>query len=310
MKIVVLGYHNTGYLCLRELIKKNENVVGVFTHHDNIKENIWFHSVGKLAEEYNIPCFYTDNINHTKWTSHIKNMSPDIIFSFYFRQLINKEILDIPPMGSINLHGSYLPKYRGRCPINWVIINGETKTGVTLHYMTIKPDTGDIIAQKKIPVDIRDTAYTLFKKMETTAISLFIETFPSIKKGTNQRIKQDNSQASYFGGRKLEDGLIDWKSSNMKIYNLIRGVTHPYPGAFTYYEGQKLFIWEADYKVIANFSKKYVPGEIHIYKDKKIFIKTGDGWLSILSCHLEGEKELSATDFIKSSVIRDGDIFN
>lgn len=293
MKIAVFGYHNIGYRCLLELVKMGENVCALFTHKDNPDENIWFETPNKVAQQYNIPCYYPENVNIEKWISVIKDLKPDIIFSFYYRNLISQEILNIPPMGAINLHGSYLPKYRGRCPVNWVIINGETATGVTLHYMVSKPDAGDIIGQKKIPIDIEDTAYTLFKKLEDAAVELFREVFPLIKTGKNQRIKQDESQASYFGGRKPEDGLIDWTKPAIEIYNLIRGVTYPFPGAFTYYQHKKLIIWESKLIPGVNLS----PGEIEVI-DKKIIVHTGNGKLSLTSCQFEGGKKLTDKDFI------------
>lgn len=296
MKIVVFGYHNIGSRCLLELIKMEERVCALFTHKDAPNENIWFERPAKVAQQYNIPCYYPENVNTEEWISLIKDLKPDIIFSFYYRNLICREILEIPSLGAINLHGSYLPKYRGRCPVNWVIINGEAQTGVTLHYMVSKPDAGDIIGQKKIPIDLEDTAYTLFGKLEKSGVELLREVFPLIKTGKNQRIKQDESQASYFGGRKPEDGSIDWTKPALKIYNLIRGVTYPFPGAFTYYQGKKLIIWESKLMPGVTLS----PGKIEII-DQKIIVHTGDGKLSLISCQFEGGKKLTYKDFIDNT---------
>ena len=140
-----------------------------------------------------------------------------------------------------------MPAYRGRCPVNWVIINGEKKTGVTLHYMVEKPDAGDIVGQKEVSIALSDTARTLYDKLCRAATSLLDELLPQMKKGRIPRHKQDLAAGSYYGGRKPEDGRIDWNKSAEEIYNLIRGVTEPYPGAFALLDNdEKIIIWWAE----------------------------------------------------------------
>ncbi len=173
----------------------------------------------------------------------MRRLRPDFLFSVYYRHMLKRPLLDLPRLGALNLHGSLLPKYRGRVPVNWVLVNGETETGVTLHYMEEKADRGDIVAQKPVPITPEDTAFTLFAKMTAAAESLMRETYPLLRAGRAPRKPQDHSQASYFGGRRPEDGRIDWRKSALEIYNLVRAVTHPYPGAFTTLDGRKLFIW-------------------------------------------------------------------
>jgi UDP-4-amino-4-deoxy-L-arabinose formyltransferase/UDP-glucuronic acid dehydrogenase (UDP-4-keto-hexauronic acid decarboxylating) len=152
-------------------------------------------------------------------------MGPAIIFSFYYRDMVGKEILDIPPAGSLNLHGSLLPRYRGRCPVNWVLINGEKETGVTLHYMTPRPDDGDIVGQKRVPSDDNDTALSLHKKLAIAAGDLLEELLPEILENQVECIPQDHSSASYFGGRRPQDGEIDWRQDAANVRNLVRAVT-------------------------------------------------------------------------------------
>ena len=187
MKIIVLGYHCIGWRCLEYLINEKENIVAVFTHKDNPDENVFFDSMAKLANYHGIPCYLPENINIHEWISRIEALSPDVIFSFYYRNLVSQEILNIPRLGAMNIHGSLLPKYRGRCPVNWVLVNGEMETGVTLHYMVEKPDAGDIIAQRKIPILFEDTAYSLYKKMEREVVAMLDETLPLIKNGKKQQ---------------------------------------------------------------------------------------------------------------------------
>ena len=150
MKTVVFAYHNMGLAGLDVLFNYGFDIAAVFTHEDDPDENCWFGSVKKWAELKNIAVYTTEKVNSPDWIAKIAAINPDVIFSFYYRKMIGREILDLPKIGAFNLHGSFLPAYRGRCPINWVIINGEAQTGVTLHYMIDKPDAGDIVGQKAV----------------------------------------------------------------------------------------------------------------------------------------------------------------
>ena len=243
MKTVVLAYHNIGCEGIESLLRNGFQIEAVFTHKDDSGENIWFDSVAKLAASKNIPVFAPDDINHPLWIQRIKKMNPDIIFSFYYRNIVKPEILEIPSKGCLNLHGSLLPKYRGRCPINWVLVNGEEETGLTLHYMTPKPDDGDIVSQKKVAISDDDNAKTLFDKLTALTSEMLDEILPKIKAGNAPREAQDNSQATYFGGRRPKDGEIDWSMSPKDIRNLVRAVTQPYPGAFSFVGDKKYMFW-------------------------------------------------------------------
>jgi|GEM_PF-3590 len=243
MKAIVFAYHNIGCVGIEALLRNGFEIAAVFTHRDDPHENIWFESVAELAASRNIPVFAPEDINHPLWVKRIKKLNPDIIFSFYYRHLIKPALLDIPPAGCLNLHGSLLPKYRGRCPINWVLVNGEKETGVTLHYMTARPDDGYIVGQRKIIITPEDTARSLHKKTAEAAAILLHEILPGIKNGTAPRIPQDNLQATYYGGRRPEDGQINWNGSAGEVRNLVRAVTRPYPGAFSYIVDTKCLIW-------------------------------------------------------------------
>jgi UDP-4-amino-4-deoxy-L-arabinose formyltransferase/UDP-glucuronic acid dehydrogenase (UDP-4-keto-hexauronic acid decarboxylating) len=246
MKCVVLAYSNIGCEGIEALLKNGYEISAVFTHKDNPNENIWFRSVAEIAAANNIPVFAPEDINHPMWAHKIKEMAPDFIFSFYYRNMVKKDILDIPKNGCLNLHGSLLPAYRGRCPINWVLVNGETETGVTLHYMTEKPDDGDIVAQSKIEISKDDDAGSLHAKCAEAAAALLESVLPEIKGGSAKKTPQDSSKASYFGGRKPEDGEIDWNTSSAEIRNLVRAVTRPFPGAFSYVGDRKAIFWKVE----------------------------------------------------------------
>lgn len=306
IKIIVLGYHNIGCRCLEYLIGKKENVVAVFTHKDNLAENVFFDSMAEVAGRSGIPCYMPENINSHEWVSLIKELAPDIIFSFYFRHMISSEILGIPRLGAINLHGSLLPKYRGRCPINWALVNGEKETGVTLHYMVDKPDAGDIIARGKIPILFTDTAYTLHKKMEKEAVLVLDRVWELIKEGRNERTPQNLSVGSYYGGRKPDDGKIDWKCGNLEIYNLVRAVAPPWPGAFCTFRKQKLFIWECEPVPMKRNSE---PGNLVLFDQKGIVVAAGDGALLLKRCQIKENEELNGYEFATMYSLYNGEMF-
>ena len=200
--------------------------------------------------------------------------------------MISREILDLPRAGAFNLHGSFLPAYRGRCPVNWVIINGEKKTGVTLHYMIDKPDAGDIVGQKAVVIDISDTAKTLYDKLCGAARDLLDELLPLMMRGQIPRKIQDLSQGSYYGGRRPEDGRINWEKSADEIYNLIRGVTDPYPGAFAFLDNnEKIIIWWAQPAVL----KETAIGGKLIITDKEVLVQTDKNAIKLLDVEINGK---------------------
>jgi len=259
MKAIVLAYHNIGCAGLEAVLRSGIEVAAVFTHKDDPGENIWFKSVAEAAAAHGLPVYAPEDINHPLWVEKIKALAPDFLFSFYYRNMVKPAVLEIPKQGALNLHGSLLPKYRGRCPANWVLVNGETVTGVTLHYMTPHPDDGDIVAQRKIVIANKDTAATLFEKMVPAATALLDSALPRLIKGKAPRKPQDHSQATYFGGRKPADGLIDWTKSATEIRNLVRAVTKPYPGAFTHLGDRKLIVWSVS---LSKVESKAKPGTI------------------------------------------------
>ena len=244
MKTIVFAYHDIGCTGIKSLLKNRIEIAAVFTHVDNPDENIWFGSVADLCAENNIPVYAPENVNHPLWEEKIKICAPDIIFSFYYRNLLGENILRIPAQGCLNLHGSRLPSYRGRVPINWAIIKGETQTGITLHYMTARPDAGDIVAQADIDIIETDTALSLHEKAARALPELLDEVLPLIKENKHERKVQDSALASYFGRRTAKDGQINWHAAPADIRNLVRGVTKPYPGAFTFAGNRKIIFWD------------------------------------------------------------------
>lgn len=281
-RIIVFAYHDVGYECLEVLLQqKQANVVALFTHQDNPKEHIWFKSVAELAKKHNIPVFTPENPNLPEIIQQITALKPDVIFSFYYRHMICEQILQLPKLGAFNMHGSLLPSYRGRVPINWAIIHGETQSGATLHYMVKRADAGDIVDQEAVTIEPLDTAQIVFHKVTHAAHEVLERQLNNILNGTAPRIPQDETKASYFSGRKPEDGRIEWNNSSQSIFNLIRAVTNPYPGAFTEINGKKLIVWWAKPRT----DLKGIPGTvIHL---NPLTIATQDGSLEILDWEWE-----------------------
>lgn len=245
MKAIVFAYHDIGCVGLEALKLAGYEIQAVFTHSDAPGENHFYASVAKAAAEMDVPVFAPEDINHPLWVNRIRELAPDVIFSFYYRTLLSDDILQLPAFGAFNLHGSLLPRYRGRAPVNWVLVNGETQTGVTLHKMVSRADAGDIVAQSVVAIDDDDTALTLHGKCRTAAAALLAQQLPLIRSREITLTPQDESRASYFGRRTAADGLIDWHKSAREINNLIRAVTEPYPGAFMFLGERNVTIWRA-----------------------------------------------------------------
>jgi len=295
MRIIFMGYHNIGYACLEALIARarelGDEIVAVVTHADDPRENIWFASVRQLAFENYLPVYQPANPNDPAFVAAMQALQPDFLFSCYYRHMLKQPVLDLPRLGALNLHGSLLPRYRGRCPVNWVLVHGETETGVTLHYMEEKADQGDIVGFKRIPITFEDTALTLFAKMTAAAPELIREAYPLLRAGTAPRLTQDHARASYYGGRTPADGLIDWRHSALQTYNLIRAVTYPYPGAFTFFQGRKLLVW-AGQVMAALVTAPADPGQVTAaVPGEGLLVATGDGHFLIIQAQWENEPE-------------------
>lgn len=287
-RCVLFAYHEIGYVCMSELLALDVPIVALFTHRDDPADEVWWRSCEELARRHGIPVFVTEDFD-SGLIATVRRLSPSILYSFFYRRLLPEELFRVAPLGSFNLHTSLLPKYRGRSPINWMIINGETQAGVTLHHMVARADAGDIVAQLAVELTEDDTALTLYRKLLPLAASVIREYHPLIAAGCAPRRAQDLRQGSYFGRRRPEDGRIDWNWPARRIYNLIRGVTHPYPGAFCFVEGRKLMVWEAR---VTHDSGSFGEHGRLINSDRDwVEVAAGQGSLAILRAQFDGEAE-------------------
>jgi len=293
-RAVVFGYHNVGVRCLRTLVAAGVDVPLVLTHEDNPAETIWFDSVARTAAEYDIPVISPADPNAVDVVERIAACKPDFLFSFYYRAMLKPPLLALQQRGALNMHGSLLPKYRGRVPVNWAIIHGETETGATLHYMLDRADSGDIVAQQAVPILPDDTAKEVFDKVTVAAELVLSRVLPALLAGSTPRIKQDDSASTYYGGRKPEDGTIDWSKSAIAIHNLVRAVAPPYPGAFTTVAGRRARVLRTR---VLDASKAPARDPSMTAENGRLVARCGGGGsLAILKLEFDGAV-VSATDF-------------
>lgn len=283
---VVFAYHNVGVRCLSVLLAHGVKVELVVTHSDNPNETIWFDSVAELAAWHDIPFITPDNPNTPEIVAQIRALQPDFLFSFYYRNMLKKDILEIPSRGAFNMHGSLLPKYRGRVPVNWAIIKGEKETGATLHVMNEKPDNGAIVDQQAVPILPDDTALEVFHKVTCAAEVALDRCLPGLMAGTARFMPQDLSQGGYFGGRRAEDGKIRWSEPARAIHNLVRAVAPPYPGAYTKLAGKPMRVLQT-MLAPARAGRSAVPS--FYCENGRCYAECGDGGvLRVLSFELGG----------------------
>jgi len=230
---VVFAYHNVGVRCLAVLLAGGVRVPLVLSHVDDAGETIWFDSVAKLAARHGIPVITPDDPNTPEIIERVRQLAPDFLFSFYYRRMLSPALLSVPQRGAFNMHGSLLPQFRGRVPVNWAVIKGAAQTGATLHEMVEKPDAGRIVDQQAVPIGPDDLAIDVFGKVTDAAETVLKRCLPGLVDGSAVLRAQDLKAGSYFGGRKPEDGRIDWSRPAAEVHNLVRGVAPPYPGAFT-----------------------------------------------------------------------------
>jgi methionyl-tRNA formyltransferase len=278
---------------MEAILKMGAPIAALLTHRDDPHEEIWWSSCAELAARHRIPVHIDESVESAAAT--IGELKPSIIYSFSYRHLIPENMLALAPLGAFNLHPSLLPGYRGRAPVNWVLVNGELETGVTLHHMVARADAGDIVGQRAVAIDDSDNALTLYRKLVPLGVELIEDLHPKIVAGTAPRRKMDISKGSYFGRRKPEDGRIDWQWPARRIFNLVRAVTHPYPGAFCFVDGKKLMIWET--KIGAETGTLAPPGQVvREAADGALEVAAGEGSVIVKVAQFEGGVEGIARD--------------
>lgn len=287
-RAVVFAYHQVGVRCLRVLLAHGVDVALVVTHHDNPSEKIWFESVADLASDYRLPVATPDDPNAPDFVARVQALRPDFFFSFYYRLMLKPALLAVPSRGGYNMHGSLLPKYRGRVPVNWALIHGERETGATLHRMLEKPDAGEIVGQQAVPILPDDTAGEVFAKLTVAAEMTLDRVLPALLAGSAPHTQPEPGAGSYFSGRCPEDGRIDWRQPAADVHNLIRAVAPPYPGAFFDFADRRIVITRSASPAQAPRGPSACP-ELFVH-DQQLLARCGDGGvLRILALEVDGQ---------------------
>ncbi len=288
-RILFFGYSEVGFSCLSLLLERGDNVVALITHEDNPFEKIWFKTPAVAAREKGIPVYTPESVNTPEWREKIAALRPDLILSVYYRHMIGTKLLTLPPLGAWNLHGSLLPKYRGRAPINWAVLHGEARMGMTLHRMVKSADAGAIVDQDGADIGPRDTAEQAFRKVLPCARRVLARQIDALLAGMATETPQDEAQANYFGGRKPEDGRIVWTQTSRQIFNLIRAVTDPYPGAFAEISGARLMVWWAEMDTPATHAMAVRPAAAGaVLSLVPLVVATGDGAIELTKTEWRG----------------------
>jgi methionyl-tRNA formyltransferase len=305
MRVLLIGRDSFGKDCIKALLEQGEDLVGVITIPDNAGQ-AKANPTKDFATEAAIPLLLPSSLKDLKVTDWVRTRLPELIVLAFVTEIVPKAIIDIPKYKAINYHPSLLPRYRGGSAINWAIINGETETGVTIHYIDAGIDTGDIILQERVPIYPEDTVASLyFERLYPIGVRMIAETVRMIGEGKAPRIKQDNSLASYQPVIQEKHAIIDFGRSAQNVHNLIRG-SNPNPGATTYLRGKKIKIWSSQI-IIENF-KQSRPGEILQIVPQGIIIASADGCIIAEKLQIEGGKKISAVDFVNATGIIVGEI--
>lgn len=285
-RAVVFGYHDVGVRCLKALLARRVDVALVVTHDDRPGEEIWFDSMRRTAEDYRIPVIAPDDPNTPEVLDRVREAQPDFLFSFYYRSMLGAPLLAVPARGAYNMHGSLLPKYRGRVPVNWAIIEGETETGATLHVMNEKPDNGAIVDQFAVPILPDDTAREVFDKVCVAAELVLWRCLPALLDGSARLVPQDLSRGRYFGGRRPEDGRIPAGIGARRLHDFVRALARPYPGAFADLEAGRLVLW----RTLPDGAAAAPPGaaELCVIDDALAIVCADGGKLRVLEATLDG----------------------
>ena len=308
MKLIFMGSPDLAAVILKALYDGGHSIAGVVTGTDKARGRKGTPvptDVGALAEELGLPLLKTPKVRREEDLAWIRAKGADAVIVAAFGQLLPAELLTMTRYGCINVHASLLPAYRGAAPIQWSVLNGESRTGVTIMQMDEGLDTGDILTQEEVPISKEDTSGSLFEKMAEAGGRLLLRTLPMIENGTVNPIPQPAESTTPYAGRITKEmGCIDWSKSAARIDAWIRGM-NPWPCAYTYLDGKMLKIWRAAVKASDEAAPEKEPGEILSAGKDGIAVKTGEGTILLGEIQMEGRKRMNAADFLRGYTIRE-----
>ena len=309
MRVVFMGTPDFAVPTLQVLLDSRHDVVGVVTQPDRPKGRsgkLQPSPVKEKAMEAGVPVLQPEKVKDPAFFPELEALQPDVIVVVAFGQILPETVLNLPEYGCMNVHASLLPKLRGAAPIQWSVIDGDSESGVTIMQMDKGLDTGDILLQKEVVLDEKETGGSLFDRLMETGAELIVEVLPKIEAVELTPVVQKEELATYAGKITKDMGNIDFAKSAVTIERLIRGL-NPWPSAFTHYKGKILKIWEADVVSECANAENPVPGTV-IAMDKESFtLATGEGALRIRSLQPEGKKRMSCAEFMRGYEIKVGE---
>jgi len=297
MRVLFVGSKDRGARCLEALVAAGRDVVGVVTEPDDDPDAFWERSVAETAGGLGIETYVPEDINEESFVETVRDLGPDLVTMSGFSQILGPEFLAIPTHGVINLHAGKLPEYRGGSPMNWAMINGETEGTASIHYATEQIDAGGVLAERQFDIertdtiaDVRDRTLEMFPEMLTDVVD-------QIEEGNTSVREFETDHGTYWGSRFPQDGRIDWNHMSARdVYNFVRALTHPYPGAFTTYRGKRLFIWEAQ---PVDDTIKHTPGRICMKRDSGRIVTANDRGLLLETVQPDGGDQQPAAEFLE-----------
>jgi methionyl-tRNA formyltransferase len=293
--IVVAAFGDAGYHCTKWLLDAGEAVRLVYTRPDPPAEERWWDPVADLARSRGVPVKVVESLEAPSEEAVIRAAAPDFLLSFSFGAPIPPRVLAIPAKGALGMHASLLPAFRGGSPVNWAILKGAPATGASLHYLTGDADPGDLVDQERVPIEPDDDALTVMRAVSGAAVAVLARSWPRLKDGTGARIPLDLSKGFSFEEWRPEDGLIDWVRPAQEVHDLIRAVTHPWPGAFTDLFGPRVTIWNS--RLSGYGGHDTFPGKVELTERSVIVFCGDDRPLEILLARPEGQPDMPATAF-------------
>ena len=308
MKIIFMGTPDFAVPSLEMLMNEGYEVLAVVTQPDKPKgrgNKMAAPPVKEFALKNNISVLQPEKIKTPEFIEQIRALGPDLLITAAYGRILSGELLKVPVYGCINVHGSLLPEYRGAAPINWAVINGETKTGITTMFTDVGLDTGDMLLKRELEIGPDTTVGELHDKMALLGAQVLKDTLSELKNGALKRIPQEDSKSSYAPMMNRELGRIDWNKTAGEIHNLVRG-TDPWPGAYTFLNGERMRVWKT--KLIQEKGSGHTPGKIVKIDSEGILVKCSDDCILIKEVQFDSSKRMSVGDYIRGHQINMGEI--
>lgn len=308
MRIIFMGTPDFSVPTLESLIASRHEIIAVVTQPDKPKgrgKEVQMTPVKETALQHGIPVYQPVRAREASFVEEMRSLAPDVMVVIAFGQILSKELLEVPGLGCVNIHASLLPKYRGAAPIQWAVINGDQKTGITTMMMDVGMDTGDMLEKLVIPLDEKETGGSLFDRMSLLGGDLILSTLDKLEDGTLVRIPQNHEEATHVKKIEKSMGDIDWTMEAAAIERLIRGL-NPWPSAYTRWNGRMLKIWEADVEADGQAGEA---GEVLAAAGSDLRVQTGSGILNIRSLQPEGKKRMDTAAFLRGYPVKAGERF-